>query len=97
MRHLMRGVALGLFDEPAAHQKFEDWNGQHEQLVAQRDEAHRKHKSEKRNAVVQESVQKVEERMAARAAAAKPVEEVAAPEEAVAETADNGGEATAEA
>ena len=97
MKHLMRGVTLGLFDEESARQKFEEWNGQHEQLVAQRDEAHRKHKHEKRTAVVKESVQKVEEKMAARAAAAKPAEEEAAPEETVAETAGNGGEAATEA
>ena len=98
MKHLMRGVSLGLFDEQAAQQKFEEWNGQHEQLVAQRDEAHRKHKTEKRHAIVKESVMKVEEKMAARAAAAKPVEEEApAATEEVAETADNGGAETTEA
>ena len=98
MKHLMRGVSLGLFDEQAAQQKFEEWNGQHEQLVAQRDEAHRKHKTEKRHAIVNESVMKVEEKMAARAAAAKPVEEEApVATEQVAETADNGGAETAEA
>jgi small subunit ribosomal protein S16 len=91
LKHLMRGVSLGLFDEQAARQKFEEWNGQHEQLVAQRDEAHRKHKNEKRHAVVKESVARVEEKMAAKAAS-KVVEEAPA-EEAPAETA---GEATAE-
>jgi small subunit ribosomal protein S16 len=98
LKHLMRGVSLGLFDDQAARQKFEEWNGQHEQLVAQRDEAHRKHKAEKRHAVVKDSVQRVEERMAARAAAAQPVaEEVPATEElptAAEVAADNGGEAT---
>ncbi len=95
LKHLMRGVSLGLFDEQAARQKFEEWNGQHEQLVAQRDEAHRKHKADKRHAVVKDSVQRVEEKMAARAAAAKPVEEEApAAEEA---TAENTNEAAAEA
>jgi small subunit ribosomal protein S16 len=92
LKHLMRGVSLGLFDEQAARQKFEEWNGQHEQLVAQRDEAHRKHKNEKRHAVVKESVARVEEKMAARAAA-KAASEAPAAEEAPAETA---GEATAE-
>jgi small subunit ribosomal protein S16 len=91
LKHLMRGVSLGLFDEQAARQKFEDWNGQHEQLVAQRDEAHRKHKADKRHAVVKESVARVEEKMAAKAAS-KVVEEAPA-EEAPAETAS---EATAE-
>ncbi len=95
LKHLMRGVSLGLFDEQGARQKFEEWNGQHEQLVAQRDEAHRKHKADKRHAVVKESVQRVEEKMAARVAAATPVEaEAPAAEEAAAE---NSNEATAEA
>jgi small subunit ribosomal protein S16 len=84
LKHLMRGVSLGLFDEQAARQKFEEWNGQHEQLVAQRDEAHRKHKNEKRHAVVKESVARVEEKMAAKAATK--VTEEAPAEEAPAET-----------
>lgn len=93
LKHLMRGVTLGLFDEPTAWQKFEQWNGGHEQLVAEREEAHRKHKQDKRREVVTESVKKVEERMAARAAAAQPAEE--APAEEGAEAA--GGDQTAEA
>lgn len=91
LKHLMRGVSLGLFDEPTARQKFEDWNGQHEQFVADRDEAHRKHKAEKRQAVVKESVQKVEERMAARTAATQ-----AAEAEAVAHEEATSAEATAD-
>jgi small subunit ribosomal protein S16 len=93
LKHLMRGVSLGLFDEQAARQKFEEWNGQHEQLVAQRDEAHRRHKAEKRHAVVKESVARVEEKMAAKAAA-KVVTEEPANEEAPAEAA---GDTAAEA
>lgn len=91
LKHLMRGVSLGLFDEQTARQKFEEWNGKHEQLVAERDEAHRKHKAEKRHDVVKESVARVEEKMAAKAAS-KATAETPAAEEAVAE----GGEATAE-
>lgn len=99
LKHLMRGVSLGLFDEQTARQKFEEWNGEHEQLVVARDEAHRKHKTEKRHAVVKDSVARVEEKMAARAAAAKPAEVPAEEEAPAAEevAADNGGEATAEA
>src|SRR6201989_3125420 len=54
LKHLMRGVALGLFDEQSARTKFEEWNAQHEKLVADRDETHRRHKSDKRHAVVRE-------------------------------------------
>lgn len=85
MKHLMRGVSLGLFDEQAAKEKFEKWNMDHEALVAQREEAHRKTKQEKRHKVAQESVKRVEERQAAKAAAAAPEP---APEEGAADTAE---------
>jgi small subunit ribosomal protein S16 len=67
LKHLMRGVTLGLFDEKTAWEKFENWNGEHEEIVARRQEAHRKHKQEKRQAIVSESVRRVEEKNAARA------------------------------
>jgi small subunit ribosomal protein S16 len=70
LKHLMRGVSLGLFDESTAMQKFEAWNADHEKLVAEREETHRKHKAEKRHAAMTESVKKVEEKMAAKAQAA---------------------------
>jgi small subunit ribosomal protein S16 len=91
LKHLMRGVGLGLFDQEAAMEKFEKWNGEHEQLVASREEAHRKHKQDKRRDVVTESVKKVEEKMAVRAAAQQPVAEeaVAGTDE---ETAPEGGD-----
>ena len=71
LKHLMRGVTLGLFDEATAMEKFENWNGQHEELVARREEAHRKHKADKRAETMKESVRKVEEKNLARAAAAE--------------------------
>ena len=64
----MRGVSLGLFDETTAMEKFEKWNGEHEELVARREETHRKHKADKRNETMKESVRKIEEKNAARAA-----------------------------
>ncbi|MCD6012531.1 MAG: ribosomal protein [Flavipsychrobacter sp.] len=68
LKHLMRGVSLGLFDETTAMEKFEKWNGEHEELVARREESHRKHKADKRNETMKESVRKIEEKNAARAA-----------------------------
>lgn len=68
LKHLMRGVSLGLFDETTAMEKFEKWNGEHEELVARREETHRKHKADKRNETMKESVRKIEEKNAARAA-----------------------------
>ncbi|OJW83944.1 MAG: 30S ribosomal protein S16 [Bacteroidetes bacterium 46-16] len=87
LKHLMRGVALGLFDEKAAMDKFEKWNGEHEELVAKREETHRKHKQEKRHAANEESVRLVEEKQAAKVASAAATEETAEVEE--------GGEAPA--
>lgn len=80
MKHLMRGVSLGLFDEKAATEKFEQWNAEHEQLVAKREETHRKHKQEKRHSISQESVRRVEEKQATKAAAVAATETEAAPE-----------------
>lgn len=91
LKHLMRGVSLGLFDEKAAMEKFEKWNGEHEVLVANREEAHRKHKAEKRHATIQDSVRRVEEKMAARVATA---EEAPATEEAAGEEAPAAEEQT---
>jgi small subunit ribosomal protein S16 len=71
LKHLMRGVSLGLFDEATAMEKFEKWNLEHEELVAKREEAHRVHKAEKRHATMQESVRKIEEKNLARAAQAE--------------------------
>ncbi|MBP6455729.1 MAG: 30S ribosomal protein S16 [Chitinophagaceae bacterium] len=44
LKHLMRGVKLGLFDEATAYEKFEKWNGGHEEIVAKRQEQHKKAK-----------------------------------------------------
>jgi small subunit ribosomal protein S16 len=97
LKHLMRGVSLGLFNEQTAMEKFEKWNAEHEVLVANREEAHRRAKSEKRRGVIEDSVKRVEERMAARAAAALPTaEEAAADADGEATEASTANEATAE-
>ena len=71
LKHLMRGVSLNLFTEQEAMDKFEKWNGEHEELVARREEAHRKHKAEKRAETMKDSVRKVEEKNLAKAAQAE--------------------------
>lgn len=86
LKHLMRGVGLGLFDEGTAMQKFESWNTDHEKLVVEREETHRKHKAEKRHAAMTESVKKVEEKMAAKAAAAQATDVAESDEDAAAES-----------
>lgn len=94
LKHLMRGVSLGLFDEKAAWEKFEKWNAEHEELVAKREEAHRKHKQEKRHAAMVESIRKVEEKNAAKAAASAPAEEAGAEETSTEEAAASADAAT---
>lgn len=89
MKHLLRGVSLGLFDQAAAMDKFETWNAEHETLVANREEAHRKTKADKRHNAEQESVRLVNEKQAAKAAA----EAATATEEA---TTEESSEATPE-
>lgn len=81
MKHLMRGVSLGLFDEATAMSKFETWNAEHEQLVAAREESNRKQKQEKRHSAEQESVRLVNEKQAAAAAAAASTEAVESTDE----------------
>lgn len=88
MKHLMRGVKLGLFDEQAANEKFEKWNAEHEQLVVKRDEAHRQAKTDKRRAAVQDSVRRVEEKLAARKAEEDAIRAAAEAEAAEAEAAN---------
>ncbi len=80
MKHLMRGVSLGLFDEKTAMEKFEQWNAGHEELVAKREEAHRQHKHEKRQEIMRESVRKVEEKNAASKASSEASDEAPAEE-----------------
>jgi small subunit ribosomal protein S16 len=42
LKHLLRGVKLGLFDEAAAMQKFQKWHEEHEVHIKRRSDDHRK-------------------------------------------------------
>ena len=42
LKHLLRGVSLGLFDETAAMEKFTKWNAEHDALVAKRQSSNHK-------------------------------------------------------
>jgi len=42
LKHLLRGVNLGLFDEAAAMEKFTKWSVEHEAQIKKRQEEHRK-------------------------------------------------------
>ncbi|MFM2385570.1 MAG: hypothetical protein RL660_327 [Bacteroidota bacterium] len=76
LKHLMRGVKLGLFDEKTAMEKFDKWNETHEKTVSENRENHKKAKAAERAAAQAVVVKKVEETPAAEEAA--PAEEVAA-------------------
>lgn len=58
LKHLMRGVKLGLFDEQTALSKFESWNESHEKLVSEREIAHKKSKADAKPKPI---IKKVEE------------------------------------
>ena len=49
LKHLLRGVSLGLFDEAVAMQKFTSWTAEHDSNVARRQGAHKKARQESRN------------------------------------------------
>ncbi|MHB1922733.1 MAG: 30S ribosomal protein S16 [Chitinophagaceae bacterium] len=59
LKHLLRGVSLGLFDEKTAYEKFEKWNADHELQMAKRKEDH--HKKSKAAVKPIAAVKKVEE------------------------------------
>jgi small subunit ribosomal protein S16 len=72
LKHLLRGVSLGLFDEAAAMQKFTEWTAQHEVQIKKKDEDNQRKRREKRQAVLSEAAAK-------KAAAAVPAVEESAP------------------
>lgn len=45
LKHLLRGVSLGLFDEAAAMEKFTKWSEEHDADFARRQEKHKKAKA----------------------------------------------------
>ena len=49
LKHLLRGVKLGLFDEAAAMVKFQKWHEEHEAAVQTRTDAHRKSQRARRS------------------------------------------------
>lgn len=58
LKHLLRGVKMGLFDDATAMQKFQSWHTEHESNVKRRAEEHKMAKAAKKEAPV---VKKVEE------------------------------------
>lgn len=56
LKHLLRGVKLGLFDEVAAMTKFQQWFENHEASVKSRNDEHRKQQRAKRGEYVVKKV-----------------------------------------
>ena len=101
LKHLLRGVKLGLFDDAAAMTKFEAWYAEHETSIASKTDAHKKAQAAKKEYVpiVKKVAEPVAEIVAvqAEAPAAEVVAEVEAPAaEVVAEVEAPAAEAAAD-
>jgi small subunit ribosomal protein S16 len=55
LKHLLRGVTLGLFDEAAAMEKFTKWSTEHDSEFAKRQESHKKSKVSGRQPVAKKT------------------------------------------
>ena len=55
LKHLLRGVSLGLFDEAAAMEKFTKWSSEHDSEFAKRQENHKKTRTASRPTFVKKS------------------------------------------
>ncbi|MBO9682750.1 MAG: 30S ribosomal protein S16 [Flavisolibacter sp.] len=49
LKHLLRGVTLGLFDEATAMTKFQSWHSEHEQQIRKRQEEAQRERRSRRN------------------------------------------------
>ena len=80
LKHLLRGVSLGLFDEAAAMEKFTKWSSEHEATVSRRQGAHKKVRNDRRDQPVVRKVEAKTEVVAPETPAA-PTEEAPPTEE----------------
>lgn len=65
LKHLLRGVKLGLFDEAAAMEKFQQWFEEHETSIRQKNDEHKaKQRAIRRGAPARPVVEKVAEQPA---------------------------------
>jgi len=69
LKHLLRGVTLGLFDEATAMEKFTKWSTEHDSEFAKRQESHKKSRPTSRQPIVRRTaaVAKVAEPAATKA------------------------------
>ena len=61
LKHLLRGVTLGLFDEATAMEKFQVWHTEHESQIRKRSDDNRNKQRARRNPPVIKRVEKPEE------------------------------------
>ncbi|MEE6185745.1 hypothetical protein PIECOFPK_00842 [Mycovorax composti] len=61
LKHLLRGVKLGLFDENVAMQKFTTWSAEHEELIKKRQQKAIEERKAKRKAAASAAPRKVSE------------------------------------
>jgi small subunit ribosomal protein S16 len=59
LKHLLRGVGLGLFDEATAMGKFASWHAEHDGKVQERSDIHKKAQRARRNVPVVRKVAEV--------------------------------------
>jgi small subunit ribosomal protein S16 len=90
LKHLLRGVKLGLFDDATAMEKFQTWYAAHEIKIASTSDTHKKAEAAKKVYVP------VAKKVAEPVAEAAQVEEVAAPVEEAAPVAEASAEASVE-
>ena len=62
LKHLLRGVTLGLFDEAAAMEKFTKWSTEHDSEFAKRQESHKKGKTSSRTPLARKTPQSTSNR-----------------------------------
>lgn len=60
LKHLLRGVKLGLFDDATAMTKFQTWHDEHEVSVNRRQSEHKKTTTAKKYVPVVQKVEKIE-------------------------------------
>jgi small subunit ribosomal protein S16 len=77
LKHLLRGVKMGIFDDVTAMQKFEEWTKEHDSKVITRSE---NYKRDRRASMPKPMIKKVEPKAAPVAEAPTPVEEAPAAE-----------------
>lgn len=75
LKHLLRGVSLGLFDEATAMEKFTKWSTEHDAQVAKRQSANKKARMDRSVPVVKKVAAPVEEASAEDTLAADAAEE----------------------